>query len=61
MEEGHWSASMIPVDSILSSIHLFPRFGQSGMPNMNSFTVMDNCQSFYVNLFSDRDSYLKFS
>jgi hypothetical protein len=61
-EEGHPSASVIPADSILASVHLFPQvgFGQNDMLNMHSFTIMDNCWSFYVNPFSDRDSYLMF-
>ena len=44
-EDGGQCASVIPVDSILSSVHLFFRFGQNGMPNVNSFTVIDNCHS----------------
>jgi hypothetical protein len=61
MENGDRLASVIAVDSILSSVHLIPQFGQNGLQNLNSFTITDNCQSFYVNPFSDRDNYLLFS
>jgi hypothetical protein len=61
MQNGSRCASVIPVDSILSSVHLFPQYRQNGLQNFNSFTVTDNCNSFYVNPFSDRDSYQLFA
>jgi hypothetical protein len=61
MKDGRPHASIISVDSVISSIHLFPRFGQFDARNSNSFTVLNDCHSFYVNPFSDRDNYLIFS
>jgi hypothetical protein len=58
---GERQASVIPVSSIVSSIHLFPRFGQNGPQGMNSFTVLEKCHSFYVNPFRDMDNYMLFS
>ena len=54
------SASIIWVDSILSSVHLFPRFGATTPQEWNTFTVLEQCNSFYVNLFMDIDSYLRY-
>ena len=57
---GRRQASIIPVETIFSSVHLYPRFGQQ-TPEWNTFSVMELCHSFYVNPFSDRDMYLVFS
>jgi hypothetical protein len=61
MHNGRWQASVIPVDSIFSSVHLIPQFGQNSLQESNSFTVLENCHNFYVNPFSDVNSYLRFS
>jgi hypothetical protein len=61
MQNGQWQASVIPVDSIFSSVHLISRFGQNSLQESNSFTVPENCHNFYVDPFSDVDSYLRFS
>ncbi|KAI9434821.1 hypothetical protein H4582DRAFT_2174356 [Lactarius indigo] len=54
-------ASVIPVDDIYSSVHLLPHFGQLGdTPGCNTFSVLELCQSFYINPFSSRDIYLLF-
>ncbi|KAH9170412.1 hypothetical protein EDB89DRAFT_1853464 [Lactarius sanguifluus] len=57
---GRREASIIPVDSIFSSVHLFPRFGQQTHA-WNTFSALESCHSFYINPFSDRDMYLVFS
>ena len=51
-------AGIIPVDSILGSIHLIPRFGYVVPQEWNSFTVLEQCEMFYVNPFNDVDTYL---
>jgi hypothetical protein len=48
------------VDSILGSVHLIPCFGCVVPPEWNSFTVLEKCDTFYVNVFNDVDTYLKF-
>ena len=57
---GCQCASIIPVDSILGSVHLIPQFRCVIPPEWNSFTVLEQCASFYVNPFNDIDTYLSF-
>ena len=57
---GRRRASIIPVDCILHSVHLLPVFGQRTSREWNTFSVLELCNAFYVNPFSDRDSYLIF-
>ncbi|KAH9015641.1 hypothetical protein EDB84DRAFT_1590195 [Lactarius hengduanensis] len=58
---GRRRAAVIPVQSIIGSVHLLPRFGPITPPDWNCFTVLDHCSSFYVNPFSDRHNFLIFS
>ncbi|KAN0103997.1 hypothetical protein V8E52_011427 [Russula decolorans] len=60
LRNGRRSASIIRVDTILSSVHLFPRFGATTPREWNTFTVLELCNTFYVNPFADVDSYLRF-
>ncbi|KAH9038021.1 hypothetical protein EDB83DRAFT_2228544 [Lactarius deliciosus] len=60
MHNGHRRASIIPVSSIISSIHLFPHFGRRIPLEWNTYSVLELCHTFYVNPFSDRDTYLRF-
>ncbi|KAN0140483.1 hypothetical protein V8E53_001692 [Lactarius tabidus] len=65
VHNGRRRASIIPVNSIASSIHLFPRFCHTGTgtsipPEWNMYSVIELCHSFYINPFSDRDMYLLF-
>ena len=60
MHGGRRRASIIPVKSILRSVHLFPVFGQHTQ-GWNTFTVLELCNTFYINPFSDRDNYMVFS
>ena len=56
---GQRVASIIPVESIISSVHLLPRFG-GDMAGWNTFSVLDLCHSFYINPYSTRDMFLRF-
>jgi hypothetical protein len=56
---GWRQASIIPVELIRASVHLFPQFGQQTR-DWNMFTVLELCQLFYINSFSNRDVYLMF-
>ncbi|KAI0313724.1 hypothetical protein OF83DRAFT_1086147 [Amylostereum chailletii] len=51
-------AALIPVDRIQRSVHLFPKFGPSKPPNWNSANVLELCNNFNVNPFTDRDTYI---
>jgi hypothetical protein len=59
-QHGRRRASIIPVDTILRSVHLLPIFGQPTPREWNTFSVLELCNAFYVNPFSDRDSYMVF-
>jgi len=61
MKDGKRQASILLVSSIISSVHLLPRFGQSDQQGMNSFTVLEKWDSFYVNPFSDINNFMLFS
>jgi len=56
--DGHRSATIIPVESILYSVHLLPNFGPSIPQHWDSSSVLDEYCSFFVNPFSDRENYL---
>lgn len=60
MSQGCRCADIIPVESILRSVHLIPRFGPVMPKEWNTFTVLDQCHTFYVNPFTDVRSYLTF-
>ena len=60
-ENGRRSASVITVESIVCSIHLIPRFGPVMPREWNSFTVLEHCNTFYLNPFTDVHSYLTFT
>ncbi|KAH9997085.1 hypothetical protein BJV77DRAFT_1059191 [Russula vinacea] len=55
---GQRLASIIPVESFQWSVHLIPVFGRTAPREWTSFSVLEQCSSFYVNPFSDRDSFL---
>jgi hypothetical protein len=61
MVDRQRSASVIPVNLIIRSIHLIPRFGTVIPQEWNSFTVLEECNTFYVNTFADVHSYLTFA
>ncbi|KAF8261591.1 hypothetical protein EI94DRAFT_1605749 [Lactarius quietus] len=58
---GHRRASIIPVSSIVRSVHLFPVFGPPTPKEWTAYKVLELCNSFYINPFSDQDNYLVFS
>jgi len=60
MSQGCRCADIIPVKSILRSVHLIPRFGPVMPQEWSTFTVLDKCHTFYVNPFTDIRSYLTF-
>jgi hypothetical protein len=60
MRDSERCAGIIPVDWVLCSIHLLPRFGPVVPREWNSFTVLDQCHNFYVNPFANFQSYVAF-
>ncbi|KAF8326774.1 hypothetical protein F5887DRAFT_899535 [Amanita rubescens] len=53
--------SIIPVNNIVQSIHLFPLVAGSISRAWNSQTVLEECSSFLVNSFSDIRTYCLFN
>jgi hypothetical protein len=52
--DGMQRASILPVEAILCSIHLFPRLSPNSPQDWVLSSILEHCQSFYVNPFSDR-------
>ena len=49
--------SIVPLSDILRSVQLFPRFGQVAPAAWTSSNVLNECDSFLVNSFTDRHLY----
>ena len=58
---GGRSAAIIPVESIICSVHLIPQVGPTVPQSWCAFTVLERCQTFFINPFSDKYNYLIFS
>lgn len=54
---GTQKASIVPVEYIRQSVHLFPKFGPVVPAHWTSSNVLDEAEAFYVNPFTDRFSY----
>ncbi|KIJ12606.1 hypothetical protein PAXINDRAFT_14528 [Paxillus involutus ATCC 200175] len=55
---GDRLASIIPVTNIRRSVHLIPKFGRVAPREWTSSTVLEVCNDFLVNPFTDRHAYL---
>jgi hypothetical protein len=51
-------ASIVPVSRIGQSLHLIPLPGGTIPRDWSSDTVLDHCQTFLVNSFTDRRTYI---
>lgn len=56
-QNGDRLASVIPLKNIRRSVHLFPRFGKKKPSHWTSHNVLDLCDTFLVNIFSDRHAF----
>jgi len=54
------NVAIIPVDSILCSIHLFPQFRSDTPRHWDTFSVLEQCDTFFINPFNDRYNYLMY-
>ncbi|ETW76279.1 hypothetical protein HETIRDRAFT_429792 [Heterobasidion irregulare TC 32-1] len=54
MQNERRVASVVPVECIRRSCHLYPRFGPPAPRHWSSFNVLQECSVFYVNPFLDR-------
>lgn len=50
--------SIIPLDRLKRSISLAPRFPPQVDPTWNSDNVLELCNDFYINSFSDKHAYM---
>lgn len=55
--DGNHFASVIPLEDIRRSVHLFPSFGKKVPSQWTSANVLDLCDTFFVNSFSDRHAF----
>ena len=56
-QQNHRVASIVSLDNVRRSAHLFPDFKQAAPAEWNSLNVLDLCDTFYLNSFSDRYMY----
>ena len=54
---GDHLASVIPLQNICRSAHLFPRFGKKKPLTWTNNNVLDLCNTFLLNIFSDRHAF----
>ena len=56
------SAAIIPIDSIVSSCHLIPKFGTKFHPaRWNSTEILEECNSFLLNKYISIATFYKFN
>jgi len=60
VQNGQQNMAIIPVELIISSIHLLPQFVPTGSQEWNAFTALERCHTFYINPFTDAYIYSKF-
>ena len=56
-QNGFRVAAVLPLGNIHRGVHLFPSFGGHAPDHWTSGNVMDECDTFFVNSFSDRHAY----
>ena len=50
-------ASVIPLANIHRSVHLFPSFGQIAPREWTSENVLEQCETFFLDTFSDHHAF----
>jgi hypothetical protein len=55
--DGSNMCSIISLANIRRSVHLFPKFGAFAPQEWSSSNVLDRCNTFFVNDFTDRHMY----
>ncbi|PSR97382.1 hypothetical protein PHLCEN_2v4327 [Hermanssonia centrifuga] len=57
LRDGLRLAAVIPLENIRRSIHLYPSFGRQVPQEWNSSNVLELCEKFFANPFTDRHVY----
>lgn len=57
LRNGARLGSIIPVEKLERSCHLYPDFGPVAPREWTSNTVLEQCPAFFVNAFADRNTY----
>ncbi|KAH9829603.1 uncharacterized protein C8Q71DRAFT_718104 [Rhodofomes roseus] len=57
-QDGERFAAIVPLESLHRSAHLIPKFGAAQPPEWTSNNVLELCETFYVNSFTDRHTYI---
>ncbi|EIW81904.1 hypothetical protein CONPUDRAFT_54049, partial [Coniophora puteana RWD-64-598 SS2] len=54
---GEKQVSVVPLDRVERSVHLIPKWGRAVPSEWASHTVLDLCNTFYLNVFKDMHTY----
>ncbi|KAJ3731721.1 hypothetical protein DFJ43DRAFT_998395 [Lentinula guzmanii] len=57
--DGSRAVSIVPLDTIQQSVHLYPKWGGTVPPEWTYESILDTCPSFFLSLFADTHIYFR--